>query len=107
MSLEQSRWTSDVANARELSCPDWLHTDRVLSELGGVEGYRQYIEEIQQGRRQAPNEFSEVLFGRRRASEAFIVKQVERVVGVVKYCPGGQNWLRKFQASSGPQLPSY
>ena len=78
MSLEQYRWTSHAAYAKELSCPDWLQTDFILSELGGVEGYRQYIEEIQLGRRRAPNDFNEVLFGRRSASEAFVVKQEER-----------------------------
>ena len=78
MSLEQSRWTSHAAYAKELSCPDWLNTDFILSELGGVEGYRQYIEEIQLGRRRAPENFDEVLFHRRRASEAFIVKQDEQ-----------------------------
>ncbi len=78
MSLEQSRWTSHAAYAKELSCPDWLTTDSILSELDGVDGYRQYIKEIQQGRRRPPNEFSEVLFGRRRASEAFVAKQEER-----------------------------
>ena len=75
MSLEKSRWTSHAAYAHELSCPDWLHTDFILSKLGGVEGYRQYIEDIHLGRRRAPESFDEVLFRRRRASEAFIVKQ--------------------------------
>jgi putative transposase len=51
ISLEQSRWTSHAAYAKELSCPDWLTTDSILSQLDGVDGYRQYIEEIQQGRR--------------------------------------------------------
>jgi len=78
MSLEQSRWTSHAAYADERACPDWLHTDLVLSELGGVEGYRQYVEEIQLGRRRAPKDFDEVLFRRRRASEALVVKQAER-----------------------------
>jgi hypothetical protein len=50
----------------------------ILSELGGIEEYCQYIEEIQLGRRRAPNDFNEALFGRRRASEAFVAKQEER-----------------------------
>lgn len=81
MSLEQSRWTSHAAYAQELSCPDWLHTDFILSELGGVEGYRQYIEAVQLRSRRAPADFDDVLFRRRRSSEAFIVKQAERERG--------------------------
>ena len=43
MKLEQSRWTSHGAYSGELCCPEWLHTEALLSELGGPHGYRQYI----------------------------------------------------------------
>jgi REP element-mobilizing transposase RayT len=77
MRMDQSRWTSHGAYSGKLRCPEWLNTEEILSELGGAKGYRQYIKEMRMGRRTAPSEFEQVLFGRRRSSEAFIVKQEE------------------------------
>jgi putative transposase len=76
--VEQSRWTSHGAYSGALGCPEWLEIDTLLAELGGPKGYRRYVQEIQQGRRKAPADFEQVLFGRRRSSEAFVVTQAEQ-----------------------------
>jgi len=78
LSLDQTRWTSHAAYAGDLSCPKWLHTDPFLKDLGGHRGYMNFMKEVQIGQKPTPDDFDQVLFGRRRSSEAFIVKQDEQ-----------------------------
>ena len=77
MKLGQTRWTSHASYTGRISCPDWLHTETLLEELGGREQYRRYIRSVQLGRRPAPDDFEQVLFKRRRSSEFLMVKQEE------------------------------
>lgn len=51
---DSSRWSSHAAYARLESTPEWLTTNSLLDELGGVEEYRAAIEEYRSGRRQPP-----------------------------------------------------
>ena len=78
LSLEQTRWTSHAVYSGDLNRPDWLHTATLLSALGGRIGYAEFMKTVQEGQRPSPGGFDQVLFGRRRSSESFIVKQEER-----------------------------
>jgi REP element-mobilizing transposase RayT len=78
LSLEQTRWTSHDVYVGDLKCPDWLHTAALLKALGGRRGYKSLMKAVQVGRRPEPADFGQVLFGRCRSSEAFIVKQEEQ-----------------------------
>jgi hypothetical protein len=59
------------------TAPDWLTTADLLKEYGGPSGYRAYLKEVRNGRRERPDDFEGVLFGGRRSSEMCIIKQDE------------------------------
>ena len=75
--VDQWRWTSHRYYSGKVNAPDWLWTGQLLKELGGAHGYRQYVSEVRQGRREMPDGFDQVLFGRQRSSDLQIVKHPE------------------------------
>jgi hypothetical protein len=75
MTLAQTRWTSHANYVGKQSSPGWLKTERFLDDLGG---YKSFMKSVQQGRRPAPEGIEQVMFGNRRSSQAFIVKQEEQ-----------------------------
>lgn len=77
MRINQWRWTSHAFYNGQKTPPDWLTTSDLHKQYGGVEGYRQYLKEVRQGRRERPADFGAVLFSGRRSSEMSIVKQDE------------------------------
>ncbi|MCP4601979.1 MAG: hypothetical protein GY847_15930 [Proteobacteria bacterium] len=75
MRVDQWIWTSHrFYNGKNVS-PDWLTTDELASELGEVSGYRRYLKEVRQGRRERPDRFEQILFGGRRSTEMQVLKQ--------------------------------
>ena len=82
MQINQWRWTSHPFYSGLKTPPDWLTTSNLIKKYGGVEGYRQYLEEVRQGRRERPKGFGSMLFGGRRSSEMWIVKQDEAPRGL-------------------------
>lgn len=78
MRVDQWHWSSHMYYSGRKSAPDWLTTGALLKEYGGTAGYRLYLTEVRNGRRERPADFDCVLFGGRRSSEMFVVKQEEK-----------------------------
>jgi hypothetical protein len=77
MRVDQWHWSSHIYYSGRKAAPDWLTTAVLLKEYGGAEGYRMYLAEVRNGRRERPAEFDRVLFSGRRSSEMFVAKQEE------------------------------
>ncbi len=75
--INQWRWTSHRFYNGVSAAPNWLTTEPLSEEYGGIEGYQRYLKAIRQGRRERPDGFDQVLFGGRRSSELPIFKQNE------------------------------
>ena len=78
MRVDQWHWSSHMYYSGRKSAPDWLTTGELLKEYGGTAGYRLYLTEVRNDRRERPADFDRVLFGGRRSSEMFVVKQEEK-----------------------------
>jgi hypothetical protein len=77
MRIDQWHWTSHNYYSGKGVAPEWFTTEDFLTEFEGVEGYRRYLKEVRQGRRESPEGFDLVLHGGQRSSEMPIVKQDE------------------------------
>ncbi len=75
MRIDQWIWTSHSFYTGTGVAPDWLTTEALARELGGKEGYRQYLKEVRQGRKEQPDGFSKVLFANRRSTEMPAIKR--------------------------------
>ena len=76
--VDQWHWSSHKFYSGRKVAPDWLTVELMLKEYGGSEGYRQYLSEVRNGRRESPSDFNQVLFHGRCSSEMFIEKQDEK-----------------------------
>ena len=55
--LDEADWTSHAAYVGLESPPEWLSRDEMLATYGTPEAYFDYLKEVQNGRRQAPEGF--------------------------------------------------
>jgi putative transposase len=51
MRIDQWPWTSHRFYDGKYVSPDWLTTEKLFTEIGGTDGYRRYLKEIIQGRK--------------------------------------------------------
>lgn len=76
--VDQWRWSSHIYYTGRKAAPDWLTIGVLLKEYGGTDEYRLYLTEARTGRREPPMDFDHVMFGGRRSSEMFVLKQEEQ-----------------------------
>jgi REP element-mobilizing transposase RayT len=76
--INQWRWSSHRFYSGKTPVPHWLDTGNLWNELDGADGYRRYVSEIRQGRREMPDDFDQILFGRRRSSGIQVLAQPEQ-----------------------------
>ena len=101
--VDQWQWSSHKFYSGRKSTPDWLTVELMMKEYGGCEGYRQYLSEVRNGRRESPPEFDRVLFGGRRSSEIFVVKRDEKPRAIQP-----EDALRQvLEVSGAPQTDLY
>ncbi|MDP2317090.1 MAG: transposase [Pseudomonadota bacterium] len=68
--IDSSYWTSHAAYTGASRRPDWLTTADQLDGHGGVEGYRQALDDLHTGRRPAPADFDPDRLWRPATSDA-------------------------------------